>query len=156
MINVRIYEHATLNVTFSLIVKARRKNQALEMADFQLNEKNMILERIRFVNEQGLERWFIMERIEAFRWTSAESTEYSNLFKAVGQIRLTLRLDRHAGNHEDNLRINGYRLPRSVLQDRTVWVIQTANEPAFTQVLNQSLEFLHAPSIDTIPLTNAG
>ncbi|QMV43618.1 hypothetical protein [Cohnella cholangitidis] len=151
MIRSLSLERATLNVTLSLMVKARRKSHALEMADFLLNENNVIMDRIRLVNEVGSDRLFLMERIDGIHWDTAQLTDYSNLFKAIGHIRMTLRTESYSeplGNH-------AYRLPRSSLNDRTVWVIPTTNEPAFTQVISQSLEVC-AKSPDSFPFTNAG
>jgi hypothetical protein len=154
MINRCSFEHASLTVSLSMIVKAKRKTQALEMADFQLNEKNMVLDRIRLVNDRGNENFFLMERIESIQWNTAESTDYSNLFKVRGLVRITLIMDKNSEQQDDIPLNSSYRLPKSVLQDRTVWVVQTSNEPAFTQVISQSLEFI-IPK-ESLPLTNAG
>lgn len=148
MINSGIFERATFNVSFSYLVKAKRKTHALGVADFQFNEKNILLDRVKLVNEHGIEKILVVERVESIRWTSVESSEYSNLFNVVGHIRLTLCIDMNTEKNEGTLWKTVYRLPKSVLQDKTVWVIPTSYEPVFTQVLSQSLE-LSAESIES-------
>ncbi|QJD87739.1 hypothetical protein [Cohnella herbarum] len=148
-------ERATLNVSFSILVKASRKIHALEMADFLLNKSSIIMDQVRMVNEEGADKLFFLENIESIRWDYAEMTEYSNLFKAVGHIRLTLRTDKIPESMEIHLRDNDYRLPKSAMKDRTIWVIPTTNEPAFTQVLTQSLEY-YVHNAESIPFIIAG
>ncbi|WP_256760965.1 hypothetical protein [Cohnella sp. WQ 127256] len=141
MIKHGILAQAQLNVTFTLLVKAKRRTHALGMADFQLNNENIILDRIQLVNEQGFIQTPKVERIDPIQWITVHSTDYSNLFKVVGQIRLVLSMDRNVEHHVDSLWTRAYKFPRSMIQDRTNWVIPTTHEPAFTQVLSQTLEF---------------
>ncbi|WP_239615050.1 hypothetical protein [Cohnella mopanensis] len=155
MIRSLLLERATFNVTFSLLVKARRKIHALEMADFLFNKNNVTMDSIRLVNEEGSDKLFFLENIESIRWDYAEMTDYSNLFKAVGHISLTLRTDRIPESMEPSTREYHYRLPKSAIKDRTIWVIPTTNEPAFTQVIHQSLEF-YCLTTDSLPYINAG
>jgi hypothetical protein len=140
MINSGLYSQGTLDVTFSIMVKAKRKAHALEMADYQMNEQNIQLDRIQLVNEQGNKKWVKVGLVESIHWLLVDSCDYTNLFKVIGQIRLVLYIDLRAEHYEENIWNPAYRLPHSNLQDRTVWVIPTSNEPAFTQVLSQSLE----------------
>ncbi|WP_204603467.1 hypothetical protein [Cohnella boryungensis] len=138
-------ESATLSVVFALRVKAASKAQACESSMCQLSAKNLCLDRMRLTNEHGHEAWFAVERIEAIRWTSVESTGFSHQFKIVGQIRLAIRPDWSSRRHAVGSFPCHYRLPGSLHSDKTVWVIPTTNEPAFAQVLCQSIE-LPAPS----------
>ncbi|MCD9022864.1 hypothetical protein [Cohnella silvisoli] len=155
MIKNGICEQATLNVDFALLVKAKRKTHALEMADFQLNDKNINLDRVRLVNEQGIIATLEVERVESIDWIDVELSDYSNLFKVIGNIRVVLRIDRDAEQHKENLWRTAFQIPRSALQDKTTWVIPTSNEPVFTQVMSQSLE-LSVESGESMALIKAG
>ncbi|WP_372632160.1 hypothetical protein [Cohnella sp.] len=133
-------DSAVLNVAFALRVRAPGKTRAFELAMCQLSERNLCLDRIRLADAQGKEIWFSVERIESIRWTAAESTGFSHLFQVHGQIRLEIAPERGILNRMPIPLSGDYRLPRSKLSDMTVWVIPTAGEPAFAQVLGQTLE----------------
>ncbi len=131
---------AVLNVAFALRIRASCKTRAFELAMCQLSERNLCLDRIRLADAQGKEVWFSVDRIESIRWTAAESTGFSHLFQVHGQIRLEIIPERGVVNLLPNPLSGDFRFPRSKLTDMTVWVIPTAGEPAFAQVLGQTLE----------------
>jgi hypothetical protein len=155
MISSGIYVKATLNVTFSFMVRAKRKSQALEIAQFRMNEKNIILDRIQLVNDQGIKNWVKVDQLGSIHWMTVESSEYTHLFTVVGQIRLALSIDLRTEHLEESLWKTAYHLPRSRLLDRSILVIPTSSEPAFTQVLSQSLE-LNVESKQTISSIRVG
>jgi len=129
-----------LNVAFAMRMKAASKTRAFELAMCQLSERNLCLDRIRLADGQGKETWFSVERIESIRWTAAESTGFSHLFQVYGQIRLEIAPDRGSSNRAPVPLSNDHRFPRSKLSDLAIWVIPTAGDPAFAQVLGHSLE----------------
>lgn len=133
-------DKAIFNVVFALLVKASSKARAFEHAACQLSERNLVLDRLRLIDDQGKAFWFAVERIESIRWTAAESTGFSHQYRLVGQIRLAVSPDGNRQRREPDLLAGEYRLPRSKLTGRTVWVIPTLHEPAFAQVLGQSME----------------
>ncbi|WP_372661710.1 hypothetical protein [Cohnella sp.] len=149
------FEHVTFKVTFSYLVNAKSKSHALMMADFNFNEDNIILDRVQLVNENGITRLLKVDRVESVQWTTVDSSDYSNQFKVVGQIHLALSIDSITEHQTENFWKSTYRLPHSVLLDKTVWVIPTKDEPAFTQVISQSME-LSIDSRDSKDLTRAG
>ncbi|RKP57323.1 hypothetical protein D7Z26_04935 [Cohnella endophytica] len=137
MIKNDIYAQATLTLNVSFRITARSKTHALEMAAFQVNKENILLDWIQLENIQGIKEILKVECIESILWTQVYSTEYSNQFKVAGSIRLMLRKDTNKGN----LTKTAYRLPRSTIQEKPIWVLPTSYEPIFTQVLHQSLEW---------------
>lgn len=155
MIKSSSLARVTMNVTFSYLITAKKKSHALMMADFNINEENIIMDRIKLVDEQGKKKILKVDRVDSIRWISVELSEYSNQFRVMGQMHLTLSLDMLPEQDSDKLRITAYRFPRSIIQDKAVLVIPTTNEPAFTQVLSHSLE-LKAESIEAKELTRAG
>ncbi|MBW7460038.1 hypothetical protein ACFOLF_32935 [Paenibacillus sepulcri] len=141
MMKNEMMEHAALNVTVSYLVKAKSKVHALDMARFQLNEETISLDRIQLVNDQGMKRLLKVEHVEFIHWMAAESSEFCDQFKVIGHFRLALRLSHAEEPYEENIHKHHYRLPRSAIQDKTVWVIPTLHQPAFTQVISQTLEW---------------
>jgi len=139
MMKTDLIELALMNVTVSYLVQARSKSHALKMARFQLNDETISLDGIQLEHRSGLARWMKVEHVESIHWAAAEASEFSSQFKVIGHIRLALRVDAH-GDSVDSVLQGHYQFPRSVLQDKTVWVIPTLHEPAFTQVLSQTLE----------------
>jgi hypothetical protein len=145
MIKIDKIAHATLNMTVSFRITAKSKSHALEMANFQVNKSNILLDWIQMENDQGNREILKVELVETLDWTHVYSSEYNNQFKVVGSIRLLLRNEKNKGT----LSKNAYRLPRSVTQEGTIWVLPTSYEPVFTQVLNQTLEW-HSESRESI------
>jgi len=133
---------ATYTVVFALRVKATSKARAFEHAMCQLGERNLHLDRLRLEDERGTLFAFKVERVESIRWTGAEATGFSHQFRLVGQIRLTISPDAARPEALPDLLAGEYRLPKSKLTGRTVWVIPSAGESAFAQVLGQSFELL--------------
>lgn len=155
MIKSSSFEHVTFNVTFSYLVSAKGKSQAALMAEFMINDQTLSLDRIQLVNEHGITRLFKVERIESIHWSAVDLADYSNQFKVVGHIRLALSIDCKSEHFAENFLKSSYRLPRSSLLDKTIWVIPTKDEPAFTQVISQSLELIN-DNRDQNELTRAG
>jgi hypothetical protein len=141
MIRNDIFANATLNVTVSFLVKAKNKAHAIKMADFQINEETVILDQVQLMNEQGMEKLLKVKRVEAIHWTAADPAEYSSQYKVTGHICLALCIPITREQMEENLWETAYKLPKSSFQDITVLIIPTLNEPAFTQVISQSLEW---------------
>jgi len=141
MIKRDIYAQAVLNLTVRFRITAKSKTHALEMADFQVNKENILLDWIQLENDQGSREILKVDRVESILWNHVYSSEYSNQFKVVGSIRLLLRKEKVEGH----LYKTAYRLPRSIIHENTTWVIPTSFEPIFSQVLNQTLEWNSEP-----------
>jgi hypothetical protein len=137
MINNDIIAQATLKLNVSFRIAAKSKTHALEMAAFQVNKENILLDWIQLENDQGIKELIKVDNVESILWTHVYSSEYSNQFKVAGSIRLLLRKEKNKGN----LSKAAYRLPKSVIQEKTIWVIPTSYEPVFTQVTSQTLEW---------------
>ncbi|GGD57886.1 hypothetical protein GCM10010911_14600 [Paenibacillus nasutitermitis] len=121
----------------SYLVQARSKSHALNRARFHMNDETISLDRLKLVNRMGMEKWMKVERVESILWAAAESSDFSNQFKVIGHIQLVVRI--HAsGDSAESVLQEPYHFPRTLLSDKTVWVIPTLLEPAFTQVLNVS------------------
>jgi len=124
--------------SLSLIVSAGSKSQAAETAAFLLNRESIDLSPVQMVNDEGDKAEFRMESVDAVEWTRVEDIREGGRFKVYGTIRLKLRVSRpedYASVIQAGL--SGYRLPRSIIHDHTVWVIPTNCGPAFACVLDE-------------------
>lgn len=128
---------ATLKLNVSFRITAKSKTHALEMAFFQVNKENILLDWIQLENDQGIREMFKVDNVESIHWSHVYSSEYCNQYKVIGTIRLLLRKEKNKGN----LSKSAYRLPRSFIQEKTIWVLPTSYEPVFTQVMSQTLEW---------------
>ncbi len=137
MIKNDIFAQATLKLNVSFRVTAKSKTHALEMAIFQVNEGNILLDWIQLENDQGIKELLKVDNVESILWTHVYSSDYSNQYQVVGSIRLLLRKEKIKGN----LSKAAYRLPRSIIHEKTIWVIPTSYEPVFTQVTSKTLEW---------------
>ncbi|XID93494.1 hypothetical protein ACF3MZ_02865 [Paenibacillaceae bacterium WGS1546] len=136
-------EHAVLHVEFALRMRASSKSRAFELAMAQLNERNVCLDRVRLADGFGEQAWFAVEKIDSIRWTAAESTGFSHLFKVYGHMRLEIVPDGASASSRLAVPLTAeHRLPRSKLSSMAIWVIPTATEPVFATVLRQSMEQL--------------
>ncbi|WP_068774816.1 hypothetical protein [Paenibacillus sp. FJAT-26967] len=129
--------------SISYLVRAANRTHALEAAQVQLNESCIQLGQVRLVNEQGTAKWFKVESLEEPEWTEAQDMHDSNRYKVSGQIKLRLSLQT-SDKVEKELKMNSFRLPKSMIHDHTVWVIPTISRPAFVSVLSQSLHVIPA------------
>ncbi|MVP01135.1 hypothetical protein [Paenibacillus lutrae] len=136
---VEVFFHATI----SYLVRSANRSHAMEAAQAQLNESCIQLGQLRLVNEQGMAKWFQVEKLEELEWTEAQDMRDSNRYKVSGQVKLRLSLQT-TDKVEKELKMNSFRLPKSMIHDHTVWVIPTISHPAFVSVTSQSLHVIPA------------
>lgn len=137
-----INERANLHVTVSYLVTARSRAHALETANANVNPGTALLNQIKLVNEQAHPAVFTVEGMHDMQWTIASAAEYTGRFKVTGHMTLALRARAGSGTEPPLIGHISYRLPQSIVQERPILVIPTWNEPVFTHVLSQRLEWV--------------
>ncbi|XEC96080.1 hypothetical protein AB6A23_05830 [Paenibacillus tarimensis] len=125
------------DVKVTYLVSASSKEQAVATASLRINEHTVQLDRVTLVDEKGGHTVFRLERVERLQWTKVESTEYNGRYKVFGHIRLALSVKTNAES-KDAMRCSTFKLPRSAVHDKPVFVIPAMSEHAFTQVISQS------------------
>jgi hypothetical protein len=147
--------YAVLQVTVSYLAAAGSNRQALDAANMRIHPDSILLDQIKLVNEQGTGKTFSVERVKSVEWTQVTGSEYNHLFKVTGHICFMLRIRIHVEHEADNYRKATYELPRSIIENKAVLVIPTRSEPAFTQVISQSLEW-KTEKLESISFIKAG
>ncbi|WJH35596.1 hypothetical protein MJA45_25095 [Paenibacillus aurantius] len=148
--------YATLQAAVSQQVAAPNKKQALELADFRMNRNNVQLQQVLLQNEIGGKKVFTIEGVEEIRWFDVQLGDYSGRYEVYGHVRVSIRLPVGPEHLIREIQQTCFYLPRSLVTDKTVWVVPTFSKPVFVRVVHQAMEWKKTPALDPASLFRVG
>ncbi|MFD2613381.1 hypothetical protein [Paenibacillus gansuensis] len=118
----------------STLVKADHRKLALIRAKELLAAHHWNQAEVGFTDMQERRHLLMVNQVDFMEWERAVQTEEASIYRVYGRMKLQVFTPVATGYHETYLNQSSLRLPRTLLSDKPVFIIETLSRPVFVQV----------------------
>jgi hypothetical protein len=144
---------ASLELLVSILVETYHKSQAMEQAEFKVNEKNIRLQNIVLMDIDINKYVFFVHQVKFVEWFHIQPTEYSHRFRVNGRMEFLLS---HSWDTSlafgANPGCEELFLPKTAIHPTPVLAIPTTKDSVYLQVRKQLLKWIPEPSHNAIQI----